>query len=513
MKNTKRCLNGVRIDIECEECCNEVFVVPATHYTMHAPNNVSHYDHTIFFAMPKKLLTTLRLLAFFSVAVIWPCRASAGEIITLKENGGWCWYQGPRAIVTASERLIFTTIAGDAHGDADPGDLWATSWDLNSMSLEQFELHNRFHRDDHDVAALLELPEGKILAVYGKHGNDHLQRWRISERPADISAWSEEKVFDSGAAYTYSNLFRLNGEGGRIYNFSRTRGYNPNCSVSDDGGITWRYGWRLLTWDRRSLADDPRSTGVDGGRPYLRYASDGDETIHFITTHDHPRAYDNSIFHGFYRQGKLHASDGKVIADISEAPSPVAFTELFAGAADRVAWTVDLELDAAGNPYAAFSVQVDGAAGRGKRDPRFGQDHRYYYARWDGDAWQVHEMAHAGTCLYTKESDYTGLVALDPQDPNFAVISTNADPVTGAPLVSKSDGKRHWELYRGRTTDGGKTWDWKAITQNSEEDNLRPIIPDWPAPKRVVLWARGTLRTFTDYHLDIVGLVEERATE
>jgi hypothetical protein len=349
-----------------------------------------------------------------------------------------------------------------------------------------------------------------VLAVYGKHGNDQLQRWRLTESPGDISAWTEEKTLDTGAAYTYSNVFQLQDEGGRIYNFSRTRGYNPNCSISDDGGVTWRYGWRLLTWERKRLGGDPRYTGVDGGRPYLRYASDGEDTIHFVATNDHPRAYDNSIYHGFYRAGQLHDSRGKVIGDTASAPSPTEFTEVFKGGADRVAWTVDLELDDDAHPYTAFSVQVDGAGGRGKRDPRFGQDHRYFYARWDGGGWQANQMAYAGTCLYTNESDYTGLVALDPRDPDFAVISTNADPKTGVPLISEADGKRHWELFSGRTGDGGKSWQWSPITSDSEVDNLRPIIPDWDAPERVILWARGTLQTFTNYRLDIVGLVEKR---
>ena len=189
---------------------------------------------------------------------------------------------------------------------------------------------------------------------------------------------------------------------------------------------------------------------------------------------------------------------------------PRSFTELFKGGPDRVAWTVDLELDERGHPYTAFSVQVDGAEGRGRRDPRFGQDHRYYYGRWDGGTWHVHEMAFAGTCLYTRESDYTGLIALDPHDPDYVVISANADPKTGAPLVSKADGQRHWELYRGFTRDRGKTWQWKAITTNSTVDNLRPVIPAWTSPRRLVLWARGSLTTFTTYPLDIVGLIEAR---
>ncbi len=431
--------------------------------------------------------------------------------LTLKTNGGWCWYQGPRAIVTRDGQLVFTSISGTDSAGSDAGDLWATAWDPRAGLVVQAELHDRFQADDHDVAGLLERPDGRILAVYGKHGSDHLQRWRITTRPGDISDWSKEGQFDTGARYTYSNVFRLSHEHGRIYNFSRTRGYNPNCTISDDEGRTWQYGFRLLSWDRASLPGDPRYTGSDGGRPYLRYASNGVDTIHFVATDDHPRAYDNSIYHGFYRGGKLHDSAGVVVGqpgvDGTSQLAPRSFTEVFEGTADRVAWTTDLELDQQGRPYTAFSVQVDGAAGRGTHDPRFGQDHRYYYARWDGNTWHVHEMAFAGTCLYTRESDYTGLVALDPQDPGHVVISTNADPQTGEPLISRADGRRHWELYRGRTQDGGRSWQWTPITSDSSVDNLRPVIPRSNGRQQYLLWARGTLTSYTDYRLDIIGLM------
>lgn len=188
----------------------------------------------------------------------------------LKENGGWCWYQGPRAIVTRGGQLLFTSISGDAHAGHDPGDLWLTSWDLNSGRVAQFELHDKFHCDDHNVAGLLERPDGRVLAVYGKHGNDQLQRWRISERPGDYTSWSKERTFDTGARYTYSNVFQLSGEAGRVYNFSRTRGYNPNCTISDDGGKSWR--WEAITTDSKTDSLRPVIPDWDSEKRALLWA-------------------------------------------------------------------------------------------------------------------------------------------------------------------------------------------------------------------------------------------------
>jgi len=463
--------------------------------------------------MKRTLFLVLATAGCLAAADVQPLAGIPGAVV-LKRNGGWCWYQGPRAIVTRGGELVFTTISGDAYAGMEAGDLWASAWRPGSDEVAHFELHDRLERDDHDVAGLLERPDGRLLAVYGKHNTDRLQRWRITREPGDISAWGDESTLDVGAGYTYSNVFRLSAEGGRVYNFHRGRQYNPNCTVSGDEGETWSYGWRLLSWGPEDFRGDPRFTGSDGGRPYLRYASNGVDTIHFVTTDDHPRAFDNSIYHGFYRGGKLHNSAGFVVGEPGrEGHSdlrPRSFTEVFEGGADRVAWTTDLELDRQGRPYTVFSVQVDGAGGRGRRAAEFGNDHRYWYARFDGRRWHCHEMAHAGTKLYTAESDYTGLVALDPDDPDVVVISTNADPSSGAPLVSKADGKRHWELYRGVTPDHGASWTWTALTRDSELDNLRPLIPAHPGGERIVLWCRGTLKSYTDYRLDVCARVEKR---
>jgi len=252
-------------------------------------------------------------------------------------------------------------------------------------------------------------------------------------------------------------------------------------------------------------------SGMDGGRPYLKYASDGRETIHFIITEDHPRAFDNSIYHGFIRGGEVFRSDGSLLGALSPDPeSGVAvgsLTRVFQGDPENVAWTMDLELDEQGRPCALFSIQKD-SSGWKARSGRGGLDHRYGYARWDGKTWQVHEMAFAGTRLYAGEDDYTGLAVLDPRSLDTVYISTNADPVTGEPLISGLDGERHREIFRGKTPDGGRTWNWVPLTMDSDTDNIRPVVPNGPADRRIVLWLRGRLYSYTDYDLDVVGMVD-----
>jgi hypothetical protein len=122
----------------------------------------------------------------------------------------------------------------------------------------------------------------------------------------------------------------------------------------------------------------------------------------------------------------------------------------------------------------------------------------------------VHPLAHAGTRLYPAEGDYSGLVALDPADPYTVYISTNVDPDTGDPLISRADGRQHWELFRGRTRDGGASWECTAITSDSREDNLRPIARAVDEQHTMVIWLRGAYRSYTDYDLEVLGLLLER---
>lgn len=454
----------------------------------------------------KLTLLSLFVSAWLASAVV------AEDSIRVKSNGSWCWFQGERAVVV-DQKLIFTTVSSGDRGGWNSGDLVATSLDLNSKVIKHHLLHAKFQSDDHDVAGLCVLPDNRVLAVYGKHGNDALQRSRITVKPGDISHWTGESTFDIGVGYTYSNVYSLSSENHRIHNFHRGKGFNPNSTVSSDLGVSWQYGFRLLEWTRDDIRDDPRHTGIDGSRPYVRYASRGIDTIHFFLSDDHPRAYDNSVYHGYYRNGKIFSSDGTELSSTSHdgrsSLKPNDFREVFAGNQEQVAWPCDIRLDENDQPRVVFSVQTGDGANRQSRS-QGGSDHRYYFGQWKDSQWLVHPMAHAGSRLYAGEDDYTGLAALDPQDRSRVVISTNADPITGSPLISSADNQRHWELFDGKTDDGGSTWQWTALTKDSRSDNLRPVIPRWDSDRRVLLWAKGKLSSYTKYQLDIQARIDKR---
>ena len=408
-------------------------------------------------------------------------------------NGGWCWYQDERALVdqqTEDGPLLIVSSVSAGTG-AERGDIDLHWRNLQTGEQGTFELDDQLEQDDHNVAALYIRPDGRYLAMWARHNSNPNTYWRISERPHDPTAWGPINTLDNGAGTTYNNVYFLpddrDGQG-RLYNFTRARNFDPNVQVSDDQGTTWQYAGKLLT------------EGQGGDRPYVRYASDG-KRIHLMTTDRHPRNFANSIYHGYVQDGALYDSRGDLMdPSILDAKgvAPSKLTCVFEngttidGVTMNRAWTISLEMDAQGQPVGIFTTRAEDS----------NQDHRFFYARFDGSAWQIHQMAKAGGYLYEREDDYTGLAAIDPDDTSVVYISSDIDPRSG-------DETKHYEIYRGKTTDLGATWQWSPITQNSTVDNLRPIVPAFSRDQTVLLWLRGELKTYTDYTTEVIGLVLE----
>ena len=417
----------------------------------------------------------------------------AAPLRQLNDNGAWSWFMDERAIVYQGKLLVGSVRSTDAHDhekddDPDWGNIELAVHDIESGATDVVVLHRHLEQDDHDGPALhVRAKGGDVLAVYTQHSQERKLYYRIGDAD-DLTKWGPIREFETpgedhppfgGDNVTYSNLFQPASENGRVYNYFRSVQHQQNWMFSDDGGETWHYGGMFLKGHR-------------GYAPYFKYATNGVDEIHFVGTEDHPRNFDNSVYHGVVRGQTIYHSDGRAFGPLSRTTDKSGdiwdLTPVFRGDPDNVAWVVDLHLDEAGNPVCVFSVQKDG---RGLPGGQGGMDLRYHYARWDGRTWHQREIAHAGRRLYPNEDDYAGGAALDPQDTGVVYLSTDAHPVTGQPLVSNADGQRHYELFRGRTDDGGDSWAWTPITANSDADNLRPLVPVWDERRTAVVWMRG----------------------
>jgi hypothetical protein len=326
---------------------------------------------------------------------------SLAEPIVFNDDGAWCWFQDERAIIH-NGILIIGTVAAGTDNPLRKGDIESTIYDLSTGEKTILELHDQLLEnsgdyDDHNSPAFLVRPDGRVLAVYSRHGPDSHFFCRITDKSPDLTQWSEAQTFNLNPAtrLTYSNLHLLQREG-RIYNFFRGLGgtIKPSYAYSDNWGETWVEGNIFIEVPHDQVH-----------RPYVKYASNGEDAVHFFYTEGHPHVYANSVYHAYYRGGQLHRSDGTRIRPLSEGlHRPEEGTLVFLGDEERRAWTSDIHLDEKGYPYVAFSVRIDlehRPLGTG------GLDHRYHYARWTGSEWVEHEIAYGGSCLYWWQDDYS----------------------------------------------------------------------------------------------------------
>lgn len=410
---------------------------------------------------------------------------------TFMTDGGWCWYQDPRAIIS-KDKLLIAGLSGQS------GDVRLGVYDLKTEKNDStLILHNDFERDDHNVPALYKRPDKSVLAVWAKHGRQKIHHYNISSS-VNYLEWGEPKqyhhTYDDKRGVTYMNLYYLKDEG-KLYNFFRSGDtYNPSFITSEDYGETWGNYAHFIASDI-------------GGRqrPYARYYQMDENTIGISYTDGHPRNYGNNLFYVEYKSKGFYKVDGAKIKDLSEgAMSASEGEKLFAGSSAKEkslinesvpnsAWTCAMGKDENNNPHIGYSVYINDS------------DHRYRIVSWDGDTWNDREIAYAGKCLYKVESSYTGLMAFDPDNPSKVYISTDVDPSTGKDL-----GGVH-EIYEA--TIGAKdditTIKWKAITSNSNYRNIRPIVVANEGYK-VLLWLNGPWYHFQDYDANVQGIILEK---
>ena len=455
------------------------------------------------------ILSLLLLFALFNGAQADPADQVAGNLIQFNDNGGWCWYQDERAVVDIQNGSLIVGCVenGDGVGGRPrQGDIVAVFHDLGNGMSQRYLMKNALTSfgggDDHNAPAFLILPNGTLLSCYAGHNNNTITYYRIH----DGEDWGLEQRFNwnteipggSNFNTTYSNLFYLSTEG-RIYNIARCDERSPNMMISDDLGETWSYGGLLTQPDV--------TIGYVNG--YFKYWSNGIDRIDFICTEHHPRDFNTSMYHGYVQGGQTFRSDGTLMdTDISDqsAPNPDEYTLMFAantelnGMTMTRLWDHDVQRYADGSIAALIKARINDS-----NPPSNNPEHAFLFCRYDGQTWSTTYLSRAGRKLYSSEQDYTGLGALDPDDPNTIYISTPRDPRDDANLGVH-------EIFKGVTSDQGATWSWTPITRNSTRDNMRPIIPAWDSDNTALLWWRGTYSSAQIFDSAIVGLIE-RASE
>lgn len=405
--------------------------------------------------------------------------AVPGTAAVFTSDGAWCWFSDARA-VCQDGRIVAGWISRDGSVQIGSRSLTAAPTEPTTIVT----LAPQFERDDHDHPALVILPDGNLGAFFSPHAHGDMQwshtaagRWQ----PPVALNFSDPTRGTRGT--TYANPFILTAEHNALHLFWRGNDFKPTFATSPDLGATW-------SAPRTLISEHGRDTG---NRPYVKYAAAGDAAIDFVFTDGHPRNEPaNSVYFARYEAGAFWHADGRRIADQADLPlQPAACDRVYDGATAGRAWVWSIVADAAERPVIGYT-----------RLPAE-NDHRYHYARWDGEHWQDHVIVAAGgwfpetpSGAAEREPHYSGGLALDPAHPGTVYLSR---PVNGV-----------FEIEAWTTTDGGGSWTHTALTHDSTAHNVRPfVVPGTPPGTTVVMWMhnRGGYRHYTDFDTELHYLV------
>jgi hypothetical protein len=430
-----------------------------------------------------------------------PTGAPTAELITFNDNGGWCWYQDERVIVdTKNNRLVLGSMAS---GGSRNGNVEAVVYDLAAKKGTTTVL-NKLSIDDHNVPGFVITGSGSIAAMWATHRENCNSYFAT----LDGATWSATKTYSwsgdgcpwAGAStnmVTYANPWLMSSDMNRIISAVRSVDTSPGLLSSTDDGKSWSFYGRITA--------SPQQGYVAG---YYKYWGNGVDRIDWVGTDAHPRDADNSLWHGYIKGGQVYDSFDKAVdTNVKDKTGQNVdkFTAVFKtgttinGVRLEHMWNHDIMRYADGTIVVLGQGRVSGT---GSDDP----DKRHIYSRFDGTAWTTTYLVKSGTKLYSDEQDYTGLSAAHPDNPNVIFVSTPYDPRDDKTMSANK--KR--EIWQGTTCDGGKTFTWTPVTQNSSVDNIRPVVPKWDTSHTALLWMQGTYRSAQDYTMKIVGLLLDR---
>lgn len=438
----------------------------------------------------------------------YPAKWTRSDVTVFNDNGGWTWYNDERVAVDAEAgKLLVMSAASSASSQTANTSIDVVIYDLAAKQGTKKSLGKLSYSDDHNNGAIVVKAPGEYFAAYAHHNVDCNTYWANYANGTWTNtvthSWSNQGCPWNGSDITYNNLYKLSAESGKLYNFVRSVETSPTFLYSEDNGTTWKFGGRLTA--------SPQ-VGYNAG--YYKFWGNGVDRIDFFATESHPRDSNTSLYHGYVKGGKVYDSfDKEVDANVNDGDASRIndYTRVFqagtalGGATLNRLWNFDVARYADGTIGVLWQGRENQCADKNNCNP----GHHVAYSRFDGKEWKSTRLVKGGRTLYRNrsdwwEEDYLGGAALDPDDPHVIYVSTNIDP---------RDDKKEYpvnEIWKGVTCDDGATFTWIPMTMNSENENLRPVVPKWDAENTAVLWFRGNYQTAQMYSAQVVGIIAKR---
>lgn len=406
----------------------------------------------------------------------------------LTNDGAWCWFSDPRAIMVDGK-----VVSGWVKAD---GTIETALFDPKSKSIKTNMLYSKLEKDDHNNPAFITTKSGQILAMYTRHAKKDLFINTLKDYKKGF-VFSDAQLIDPMSVeefekfprqtITYANPIRLEKENNRIYCFGRWTGFKPNMMWSDDEGVTWSKSKVFIT-------NYPFN---NNNRPYVKYFSDGKSKIHIIFTDGHPRDEPtNSVYYAYYEDGAFYKVSGELICTMEQIPfQPKDASVIFqSNAVEGRAWIADVGQDSKSNPVILYTKSPTEA------------NHEYWFARYSEKGWVNNKICDSGKHFpktpdgaKEREPHYFGGLTLHPNNSKVIYLSKNVNGV--------------FEIERWEWNDKSGQWKIEAITKNSKYDNVRPFIPHGLSKDKaeVVLWMENQQYIhYTDYKTSIKYHISNR---
>ncbi|WP_051346581.1 BNR-4 repeat-containing protein [Bradyrhizobium sp. th.b2] len=402
----------------------------------------------------------------------------------------WCWFHEPRALAVGGKTFFGTT--GSDGNSVSTGR--TTLYEIDEATgvitskVMQSSTIAAWWADDHDYPTIVVRPDGRLIAFYAPHRVAAPIYFRISVGVGTMAqGWSQEYNLGNTAAQpTYPSPVILSGEGNKLYLFYRNGtssgplSYVTSADIATvapptvDGGTigatpTWTAEKRLA-----------QSTGTQG--IYHKVTSNNVDRIDILCTDavGAQAGAKTDVRHVYWQNGQWRGSNGTALGDGSTMIGFTGFTPVAtSGAPDNLGdmWVSHVQRRASGVVEGVFWRFVST------------QDHRCYYARWDGVSWTKREVD-AGFGMGLPDTRSTQIT--DGQGAAEGYYSPGAffDTTEEGVLYISVGTASYSQLYRYQTKDKGLSWT-RARVSDLAGENVRPVVPVNRSAKYSVLWLSG----------------------
>jgi hypothetical protein len=408
--------------------------------------------------------------------------------------GAWTIYNDPRGI-SVDGRPVLSCVSPNAMVPvADLGD--RSAYPGARFPLLQFDPPGLV-TDDHNNAALVNLSNGKVLAIAPPHAE--IPYWvSRSVSAKDVTAW--ETPIDISASlgttrHSYANPIRMAAlTGVPIYLFYR------GLAPGDAGTPTLHTCHMSKCLEANVMTAASWATGVkvlSGTRPYFRVIENGTGRIDFICNDGHPdEQATNNTYHFYMTTDGTTESFFKTDGTPLTLPiTPVThLSKIYDQAAmgQGRSWVYDIAI-VSGRPVAVIATF-----------PNVDSDHRYRYLRQKADgSWVSTEICKAGgpISLITASRYYSGGIILDHADPNVVYCSRSVN------------GGVH-QVWRYETEDEGQNWSGRQLTFD-REPCFRPYVVRGQVAEPRLAYCTGSYPDYDSYDArvrqvnSLTGLADE----